>query len=81
MNVETDGARHYEAAENLLKEAESHHEPDARAEWCLELAKMHLALAQAASAARVLDLRMQERPPTPRFRPGGPPSRGTGHGP
>jgi hypothetical protein len=74
-------AEHYNAAEKLLEEAESHHDPDTRAEWCLELAKVHLALAQAANAALALDLRMQERPPGPRFRPGGPPSRGAGHGP
>lgn len=45
-------ADHYDAAEKLLEEAESHREPDARAEWCLELAKMHLALSQLARVAR-----------------------------
>jgi hypothetical protein len=48
---------HYNAAEKLLAEAESYREPDTRAEWCLELAKMHLALSQASIAARVLDRR------------------------
>jgi hypothetical protein len=48
---------HYDAAEKLLKEAGSYREPDTRAEWCLELAKMHLALSQASIAARALDLR------------------------
>jgi hypothetical protein len=61
MNAES-SARHYDAAENLLEEAESHREPDTRAEWCLELAKVHLALAQAASA---LDPRRPERLPGP----------------
>jgi hypothetical protein len=37
---------HYDAAGKLLKKAESDREPDTRAEWCLELAKMHLALSQ-----------------------------------
>ena len=47
---------HYDEAEKLLEEAESHREPDTRAEWCLELARMHLALSQASTAARALDL-------------------------
>jgi hypothetical protein len=72
MNTES-SAHHYDAAHKLLEEAESHHEPDARAEWCLELAKVHLALAQAANAAQALDFRRQEIRPGPRFRPGGPP--------
>ena len=45
------GAEHYDAAEKLLEEAESYQTPDTRAEWCLELAKMHLALSRAATAA------------------------------
>ena len=45
-----DSVDHYDAAEKLLEEAESHHEPDTRAEWCLELAKMHLALSQVSRA-------------------------------
>ena len=61
MNAES-SARHYDAAENLLEEAESHREPDTRAEWCLELAKVHLALAQAASA---LDPRRPKRSLSP----------------
>jgi hypothetical protein len=48
---------HYDAAEKLLEEAESYREPDTRAEWCLELAKMHLALSQASTAARALGRR------------------------
>lgn len=48
---------HYDEAEKLLEEAESHREPDTRAEWCLELARMHLALSQASTAAKALDRR------------------------
>jgi hypothetical protein len=81
VNIKMRSPEHYDAAEKLLEEAESHYEPDARAEWCLELAKVHLALAQAANAAQALDFRRQEITPGPRFRPGGPPSRGPGHGP
>ena len=47
-------AEHYNAAEKLLAEAETNHEPDTRAEWCLELAKMHLALSLADRKPRVL---------------------------
>ena len=47
-------AEHYDAAEKLLEEAESYQAPDTRAEWCLELAKMHLALSRAATAAQAL---------------------------
>jgi hypothetical protein len=54
----TSSEDHLRAAENLLEEAESHREPDTKAEWCLELAKVHLALAQAAGA---LDPRRPER--------------------
>lgn len=40
-------AEHYEAAEKLLEEAESSHEPDTRAKWCLELARMHLNMSES----------------------------------
>ena len=53
----TSNTDHYDAAEKLLEEAESYCEPDTRAQWCLELAKMHLALSQASTAARALDRR------------------------
>lgn len=49
------GPDHYRVAERLLEEAVSRQEPDSRAWWCLELAKVHAALAQVAlpaSAAR-----------------------------
>jgi hypothetical protein len=47
----TSSEDHFRAAEKFLEEAESHQEPDTRAEWCLELAKLHLALSQASRAA------------------------------
>jgi hypothetical protein len=48
----TSSEDHFRAAEKLLEEAESHREADTRAEWCLELAKIHLALSQASRVAR-----------------------------
>jgi hypothetical protein len=45
------GPDHYREAERLLEEAESCEEPGARALWCLELAKLHTALAQIAATA------------------------------
>jgi hypothetical protein len=35
----------------LLEEAESREEPGSRALWCLDLAKVHAALAQVAATA------------------------------
>jgi hypothetical protein len=43
------GPEHYREAERLLEEAESSEEPGSRAIWCLELAKLHTALAQVAA--------------------------------
>ena len=37
------GPDHYREAERLLEEVESRGEPDSRALWCLELAKLHTA--------------------------------------
>lgn len=45
------GPDHYREAERLLEKAESHEEPASRALWCLELAKLHTALAQVAATA------------------------------
>jgi hypothetical protein len=39
------GPDHYREAERLLDEAESRKVPDSQALWCLELAKVHTALA------------------------------------
>jgi hypothetical protein len=48
------GADHYREAERLLEEATSR-ERDPRALWCLELAKVHTALAQVAAAGLTAD--------------------------
>jgi hypothetical protein len=45
------GPDHYREAERLLEEAEAHEEPGSSALWCLELAKLHTALAQVAATA------------------------------
>jgi hypothetical protein len=43
------GPDHYRAADRLLEEAESGEESSPRALWCLELAKLHTAVAQVAA--------------------------------
>ena len=45
------GPDHYRAAERLLEEAKSGDDSSPRAAWCLELAKLHVALAQVAATA------------------------------
>jgi hypothetical protein len=45
------GPDHYREAERLLEEAESCEESEPQALWCLELAKLHTALAQVAATA------------------------------
>jgi hypothetical protein len=45
------GPDHYREAERLLEEAESSEGPGSGALWCLELAKLHTALAQVAATA------------------------------
>ena len=45
------GPDHYREAERLLEEAGSGKEPDSEVLWCLELAKLHTALAQVAATA------------------------------
>jgi hypothetical protein len=42
---------HYRGAERFVEEPESCEEPASRALWCLELAKLHTALAQVAATA------------------------------
>jgi hypothetical protein len=49
------GPDHYREAERLLEEAEPRREPDSEALWCLELAKLHTALAQVAATALSCD--------------------------
>jgi hypothetical protein len=51
------GPDHYRVAERLVEEAASRQEPDSRALWCLELAKVHTALAQVAATALTCDSR------------------------
>jgi hypothetical protein len=45
------GPNRYRAADRLLGEAESGEESSPRALWCLELARVHTALAQVAATA------------------------------
>jgi hypothetical protein len=49
------GPDHYREAENLLDEATSHENFNPRAQRCLELAKLHTALAHVAAAALTFD--------------------------
>ena len=51
------GPDHYREAERLLEEAESCEEPGSGALWCLDLAKLHAALAQVAATALNTDYR------------------------
>jgi hypothetical protein len=49
------GPDHYREAERLLDEAISRGDFNPRAEWCLELAKLHTALAHVAATAQASD--------------------------
>ena len=49
------GPDHYREAERLLDEATSRGDFNPRAQWCLELAKLHTALAHVAATAQVSD--------------------------
>ena len=49
------GPDHYREAEKLLDEAKSRGDFNPRAQWCLELAKLHTALAQVAATALTSD--------------------------
>jgi hypothetical protein len=51
------GPDHYREAERFLEEAASRKEPDSEVLWCLELAKLHTALAQVAATALNCDHR------------------------
>jgi hypothetical protein len=51
------GPDHYRAAERLLEEAESSDQSSPRGLWCLELARLHTALAQVAATALSSDSR------------------------
>ena len=58
---------HYREAERLLDEAISRGELNPRAEWCLELAKLHTALAHVAATAQASDGREWVRVAGPWF--------------
>jgi hypothetical protein len=49
------GPDHYREAEKLLDEATSRGDFNPRAQWCLELAKLHAALAHVAATAQNSD--------------------------
>jgi TPR repeat protein len=49
------GPDHYREAERLLDEATSRGDSDPAARWCLELAKVHTALADVAATALTRD--------------------------
>ena len=49
------GPDHYREAERLLDEAISRGDFNPRAQWCLELAKLHTALAHVAATAQASD--------------------------
>jgi hypothetical protein len=49
------GPDHYREAERLLDEATSRGDFNPRALWCLELAKLHTALAHVAATALTSD--------------------------
>ena len=51
------GPDHDRAAERFLEEAKSGNDSSSRAAWCLELAKLHAALAQVAATALNSDSR------------------------
>jgi hypothetical protein len=46
------GPDHYREAERLLDEATARGDFNPRAQWCLELAKLHTALAHVAATAQ-----------------------------
>jgi hypothetical protein len=50
------GPDHYREAERLLDEATSRGDFNPRAQWCLELAKLHTALAHVAATAQASDV-------------------------
>jgi hypothetical protein len=51
------GPDHYSEAERLLGEATSRGDFNPRALWCLELARLHTALAHVAATAQACDSR------------------------
>jgi hypothetical protein len=61
------GPDHYREAERLLDEAISRGDFNPRAEWCLELAKLHTALAHVAATAQASEGREWVRGAGPWF--------------
>ena len=61
------GPDHYREAERLLDEATSGGDFNPRAQWCLELAKLHTALAHVAATAEASDSREWVKGAGPRF--------------
>ena len=61
------GPDHYREAERLLDEATSRGDYNPRAQWCLELAKLHTALAHVAATAEASDSREWVKAAGPRF--------------
>ena len=61
------GPDHYREAERLLDEATSHGDFNPRAHWCLELGKLHTALAHVAATAEAFDTREWVKAAGPRF--------------
>jgi hypothetical protein len=61
------GPDHYREAERLLDEATSSADFNPKAQWCLELAKLHTALAHVAAAAQASEGREWVRVAGPWF--------------
>jgi hypothetical protein len=61
------GPDHYREAERLLDEATSRGDFNPRAQWCMELAKLHTALAHVAATAEASDSREWVKAAGPRF--------------
>jgi hypothetical protein len=61
------GPDHYREAERLLDEATSRGDFNPRSQWCLELAKLHTALAHVAATAQTSDGREWVRAAGPWF--------------
>jgi hypothetical protein len=61
------GPDHYREAERLLDEATSRGDFNPRAQWCLELAKLHTALAHVAATAQASEGRERVRAAGPWF--------------
>ena len=61
------GPDHYREAERLLDQATARGDFNPRAQWCLELAKLHTALAHVAATAEASDSRERVKAAGPRF--------------